>query len=283
MDDARPILHYWGKAKPQTSGGSQWHPLVYHCLDVAACGRKLLESDRERRRSLARLASLDEEALLAWLSFLLAIHDVGKFSDGFQNLRPDLFQALQDRGTRVFYDERHDTLGWLFAQDNLPAVFADDDVEDLWDLLAPWMSAVTGHHGRPPNNPNQKTLLLKRQFPIPVHQEAIRCICELARLLLPEGLPFSTRDYNNLRPLFIRASWLVAGLAVAADWLGSNQQWFPYWNGLPLSCERYWHDFALARANNAVKESGLTPATPESGCPAHSCVPHACGDEPGLS
>ena len=123
------------------------------------------------------------------------------------------------------------------------------------------MSAVTGHHSHP-NNPNQKTLLLKRQFPIPVHQEAIRCICELARLLLPEGLPFSTRDYNNLRPLFIRASWLVAGLAVAAHWLGSNQQWFPYWNGLPLSCERYWHDFALAHADIAVKESGLTPATP---------------------
>ena len=67
--------------------------------------------------ALARLASLDEEALLGWLSFLLAIHDVGKFSDGFQNLRPDLFQVLQGRSTRVLYDERHDTLGWMFAQD----------------------------------------------------------------------------------------------------------------------------------------------------------------------
>jgi CRISPR-associated endonuclease/helicase Cas3 len=109
MDNARPFLCYWGKAKPQTSSCPQWHPLVYHCLDVAACGRKLLEADTERRRSLARLASLDEEALLGWLSFLLAIHDVGKFSDGFQNLRPDLFQVLQGRSTRVLYDERHDT------------------------------------------------------------------------------------------------------------------------------------------------------------------------------
>ena len=31
---------------------------------------------------------------------------------------------------------------------------------------------------------------------------------------------------------------------------------------MPLSCERYWHDFALAHADIAVKESGLTPATP---------------------
>ena len=95
------------------------------------------------------------------------------------------------------------------------------------------MSAVTGHHGRPPKNLliNQAALLLKRQFPIPVRQDATRFVYELARILLPNGLPFSTRDYNNLRPLFIRASWLVAGLAVAADWLGSNQQWFPYGTG----------------------------------------------------
>lgn len=111
MDDAWLIRRYWGKAKPETSSGPQWHSLVYHSLDVAACGRKLLEADIQRRQRLARLSSLREEVLLAWLSFLLAIHDLGKFSDGFQNLRSDLLQALQGRSTRVNYDERHDTLG----------------------------------------------------------------------------------------------------------------------------------------------------------------------------
>lgn len=264
MDDALLIQRYWGKAKPATSGGSQWHPLVYHSLDVAACGRTLLEADTERRRSLARLSGLREEVFPAWLSFLLAIHDLGKFSDGFQKLRPDLLEALQGRGTRANYDERHDTLGWLFAQDYLPSTFADDDVESLGDLLSPWVSAVTGHHGRPPKNltQNQVALLLKRQFPAPVRQDASHFIQEAARILLPEGLPFSTRDYDNLRPLFIRASWLVAGLAVAADWLGSNQQWFPYWDGAHPSCESYWHDFALDRANTALKASGLAPVAP---------------------
>ena len=136
MDNDRQILRYWGKAKPQASSGPQWHPLVYHSLDVAACGRTLLEADAERRRSLARLSSLGEEALLAWLSFLLAIHDLGKFSDGFQNLQPDLLQALQGRATRANYDERHDTLGWLFAQDYLASAFANDDAEALWDLMS---------------------------------------------------------------------------------------------------------------------------------------------------
>jgi CRISPR-associated endonuclease/helicase Cas3 len=77
MDDALLVLRYWGKAKPETNSGPQWHPLIYHSLDVAACGRKFLEADTERRQALARLSGLEEESLLAWLSFLLAIHDVG--------------------------------------------------------------------------------------------------------------------------------------------------------------------------------------------------------------
>ena len=264
MHDDRAILRYWGKAKPQMGNGPQWHPLVYHCLDVAACGRRLLEADFMRRQRLATLSNLDEEGLLAWLSFLLALHDVGKFSDGFQNLRPDLFRALQGRDTRVLYDERHDTLGWLFAEGNLSTIFANDDPADLWDLLVPWMSAVSGHHGRPPKNlgGNQAALLLKRQFPAIVRQDATHFIQETARILLPDGLPFHTRDYDDLRPLFIRASWLAAGLAVGADWLGSNQRWFPYWEGPYRSYEQYWHDVALNHANTALRESGLRPGAP---------------------
>ena len=51
MDDAGLIRRYWGKARPETSSGPQWHPLVYHSLDVAGCGRKLLEADGIYRRA----------------------------------------------------------------------------------------------------------------------------------------------------------------------------------------------------------------------------------------
>ncbi|HEY5869026.1 MAG TPA: HD domain-containing protein [Candidatus Tectomicrobia bacterium] len=55
MDNILLILRYWGKAKPVTNSGPQWYPLIYHCLDVAACGRKFLEADTERRQALARI------------------------------------------------------------------------------------------------------------------------------------------------------------------------------------------------------------------------------------
>jgi hypothetical protein len=52
-----------------------------------------------KRQRLARRSSLREKVLLAWVSFLLALHELGKFGDGFQNLRPNLLQALQGRRT----------------------------------------------------------------------------------------------------------------------------------------------------------------------------------------
>jgi CRISPR-associated endonuclease/helicase Cas3 len=31
-------FRYWGKADPKYEAEPKWHPLVYHCLDVAAVG-----------------------------------------------------------------------------------------------------------------------------------------------------------------------------------------------------------------------------------------------------
>ncbi|HZA28094.1 MAG TPA: HD domain-containing protein [Gammaproteobacteria bacterium] len=33
------LFRYWGKAKPDREDGPQYHPLPYHCLDVAAVGQ----------------------------------------------------------------------------------------------------------------------------------------------------------------------------------------------------------------------------------------------------
>jgi CRISPR-associated endonuclease/helicase Cas3 len=42
-NDRPTYLRYWGKADPTYRDEPKWHPLAYHCLDVAACGLVLLE------------------------------------------------------------------------------------------------------------------------------------------------------------------------------------------------------------------------------------------------
>jgi len=264
-------FRYWGKAGSQGEG-SQFHLLPYHCLDVAASGDALLGHQCELTRGLAAFLCVGEDSLRRWTTFFLAFHDLGKFADGFQNLRPDLMAALQGRRTVASYFERHDTSGYRFAADTAARpgavieLFAGNhrpgaDIADLRDLMIPWISAVVGHHGRPAvlSSPPQP---LSKQFPPEVSRDATEFLGDLLKLFLPDGPPFDLTNYD-LCEAFRRISWLIAGLAVAADWIGSNQEWFPYrTERMPI--EEYWNGFALPQANVAVHECGLPAKLPSS-------------------
>ena len=54
-------------------------------------------------------------------------------------------------------------------------------------------------------------------------------------------------------------SWQLAGVAVLADWLGSNQDYFNYCDK-PKELNVYWHEIALEKAKEAI---GALPKTPE--------------------
>jgi CRISPR-associated endonuclease/helicase Cas3 len=263
MESAETYFRYWGKADPRFDGEPKWHPLVYHCLDVAACGQKLLQAQPAWLQTMAGLCGVDPVILSQWLVFLLAIHDIGKAGDGFQSLRPDLQLELQGQATRTAYDLRHDTLGYALAMESLPGWLGRDASDDFEaDLLRPWLAAVAGHHGRPPKNLPTKAIV-DRHFRTPVVDD-VRQFIDESRLLffpagwcLPEPAPGGAEQQQ-------RASWLVAGFAVLSDWLGSNTRWFKY-QYPALSLEDYWHIVALPTAQHAVQESGLVgpPPTPE--------------------
>ena len=51
------IFDFWGKAQPE-SAQPEWHPLVFHCLDVAAVGKQLLQKHRALSERLCSLTGL---------------------------------------------------------------------------------------------------------------------------------------------------------------------------------------------------------------------------------
>ncbi len=255
------INNYWGKADPNYPGEQKWHPLAYHCLDVAACMAVLLKRRPACLMALVRQSGLEAEWLRSWLIFQAAIHDLGKFGDGFQAWRPDLLIMLQGRSGAGAGGERHDTLGYVLAENYLlDWLGLDGHDSDLFDLLQPWLSAVTGHHGRPAKNLDGAALLLRNHFPQPVLKDARSFVTQAARLFLPENFSLPT-PVAGLAESYRQASWLVAGLAVAADWLGSNTRWFSY-HAPNLSLTDYWTKVALPQAQQAMTESGLEPAAP---------------------
>ena len=149
------IFKYWGKADPAYPLEQKWHPLAYHSLDVAAVGVAYLKKS-SLLKSCCGLLNCSEQAFLSWSAFLLALHDLGKFSEAFQSQRPDLILELQQRepNRTKIYSERHDSLGfWLWDEclvDEVLPKIGIDNSPNIQRGLKCWILAVTGHHGMPP-------------------------------------------------------------------------------------------------------------------------------------
>lgn len=119
-------LSYWGKAKPYPDATHLWHPVAYHSLDVAACGRTLLEQNDLWRGRLSAPLGLSDKELLPFITLLLALHDIGKFSKPFQNKAPEYWPRDQ-LGAREEYNGSgrpyHDTAGWWLWRKKIETVF----------------------------------------------------------------------------------------------------------------------------------------------------------------
>ena len=101
-DNSQNYFHYWGKSRPRVDNAHRqsYHLLVYHSLDVAAVGQQILKLDPALRQKIipSYFFSNDTESetwINGVITFLLALHDIGKFSDRFQNLIPDLLKELK--------------------------------------------------------------------------------------------------------------------------------------------------------------------------------------------
>ncbi len=259
---------YWGKARRDGEDGARLHLLAYHCLDVAAVGAALLQADASLRHRLAAIAHLDPSSVERFLPFALALHDIGKFAPAFQDLKPELAEALQGPRPRVGYATRHDAMGlalwcgklavdatsagWLSAQGRDGPLGGGD----LCYLVAPWMHAVLGHHGQPAVDrgalhnhfhPRQRARADAHEF-----AAAVAALFGPVELRF-ERPPAECEVETALKP----SSWMVAGLAVLCDWLGSSAEWFPFrQDATPLAA--YWGE-ARARAARALEACGILP------------------------
>ena len=257
------IFLYWGKASlSDDSGGEPFHLLVYHSLDVAAVGRVLLENRPELSRRLSQLMGMPKNDAEIWCIFLLGLHDLGKFAETFQQLREDLRGIFwsHEKIRKRNYNIRHDALGWLLWRQFVSIRMFDntDDIppEFIEEGMDCWLAAVTGHHGWPPDKPDQRIKSHFRDFD---QQAALDFCAEWRDLIRPDlaGLKHRLNDPDFARRQR-RAGWLLAGIAVLADWLGSDSERF-HFHAKPMRLETYWRNHALPAAEKAVRAAGVFP------------------------
>lgn len=85
---------FWGKAG--RTPPHRVHPALFHMLDVGLVGRELvLRSDGAMFDRLAAELGLADGRAADAIGFLVALHDLGKISPGFQAKVPDLTHELR--------------------------------------------------------------------------------------------------------------------------------------------------------------------------------------------
>jgi len=258
---------FWGK-----SDTADWHPLVYHLLDVAAVGQVFLQQNGLFRAKMAGLLHLSEYDLTRFICFFLALHDLGKFSSAFQGLRADIHSVLQPQATPLPYSMRHDSLGFLLFKERclkafprLSGLFVEKALfsRAILDSEIPsiLMSITTGHHGTPPRTSKGLPTHIRTFFADDDIAAAMTFITDCHRLFISQE-PLLTTDRTETA--LKTHSFTLAGFAVLCDWLGSHRAYFSYgsesnYQSKRLQLQEYW-PLALECARKAVQASGLLPS-----------------------
>jgi len=271
LSDNNLIYRYWGKAE-KASGKEipDYHLLVYHCLDVAAVGKILLGKNPFLLKQLSGLSGIEETTLKTILLFFLALHDLGKFSESFQYVVPNLFKKLQGKtkSQKQPYSRKnfgHDSIGFLlwkkcvfkqFIEQIVQKHEQDSDENDWWDLLKWFMEASNGHHGLPVNQSNK---LLADYFDDADQQAVFEFVEDMTNLFsLEEVFRIDLdKDYERLYKQLPKASWAFTGFYVLCDWIGSGKK-FKY-QSQEQTLQQYWHNTALKKAEEAIRDAGIFP------------------------
>lgn len=221
-----------------------------HCLDVAAVASVLLGAYPALAGHIIALGGWRPTEFNSCIVFLVALHDLGKFSRTFQAKAPerwpDVLGGFEDRA-----GPRHGEVGLHLLLEHGPVL------SHLRHLLPGWrdadiktlMGAVAGHHGRPVEQP----LRLKPTEVCETCRGAAHAfVVDVAAMLRPVSIGAPAGSSGS------SLSWWLAGFTTLCDWIGSAERWFPYRGDLIMTLEEYWR-IALAQAKKAVAASGLLP------------------------
>lgn len=262
------MFSYWGKYWRKTSPDpANYHLLVYHLLDVAAVGTVYLQNDSLIFDRLSSHLKMDKNEFLSLVTFFLAIHDLGKFSESFQNLNPELFFNLKGRRSNFNYPLRHDTLGQrIWNEDIREQILKNDvfrfppDVSEIYQkfFLNILTGAVFGHHGIPPEMDKVQSHTKSSLYTDQDVSAAAEFITTIRELYFAQQSCFFQNFSKETLDDAKRISWVFAGLAVFSDWIASDESNFPF-HSEQMSIEKYWTNIALPQAQDALRRSGILP------------------------
>jgi len=242
-------------AKTDKNGGERWHPLILHMLDVAASTDSILAREPESTRiRIAASLGMEWEDAQAWILLVVACHDLGKACPGFQCKWPALLALTELRLPRSpNTDINHAFVSQIALTELLQ--------EKGWPVgLAELVADAVGcHHGNRVSPTTLNDLEGNERAIGRVDWAQVRrgLLEALLEILKPAKIP--TRQALS-GPDFM----LLSGLTSFADWIGSNEDWFPFGTSEDCNDLEGWFQERRAKADHALDAIGWEPRTPLS-------------------
>lgn len=249
----KELTNLWAKTSKNNDQG--WHPLILHMLDVAASADAILEREPESTRErMASILEMRREDAHQWILLVVACHDLGKACPGFQCKWRNMTEM--DPGRSPHIEINHAFVSQIALTDWLQA---RGWPSELAELVA---DAVGCHHGERASPSTLDHLSGDRRA---IGQEswaqARRDLVDaLLEVFTPSGCPSKTTISG---PDFM----LLSGLTSFADWIGSNEDWFPF--GTMEDCVdlQAWFQKRSVNANKALETIGWGRRIPLSAEP----------------
>jgi CRISPR-associated endonuclease/helicase Cas3 len=199
---------------------------------------------------MSRQLALPEADAGQLLSFWAGLHDIGKASPDFQGQSPGFKQELEKLGFHFNYGMERVPHG-VASSCILPELFQGTLPSGLARKLS---LVVGGHHGVFPGSEEVQQGRL-RLGNAPWQNTRKRLFESMSKLCRIRDLPRPVGDPGNAFYM------LLAGLTSVADWIASNEDFFPYKTG-PNVNEHL--DYAKRQALDALDKLGWTGWAPPS-------------------
>lgn len=235
MDNAQITIQTdWSKTKDGRPGIS----VRQHCETVSAVAAVLLR----KFPFVAKLSGLSESAIC----FLAASHDVGKVSLDFLQKCPAWVEqeGFAEKAVKEAWGKIYTRPHFGISQKSLDDFCRKEKVAVNGISAAVWSAAVGAHHGVIKDQPSSRPVRFY-EVDRPLEENRKKLLRELWEECGRPQLCEANKDDPRI--------WLVSGLIILADWIGSDEDYFPVDQLLT-------RDEISERAERAVEDIGL-------GCP----------------
>jgi CRISPR-associated endonuclease/helicase Cas3 len=258
LDDplTQKVLLCWGKTAGADAPAAEYHPAIFHMIDVANVAKLLISEDASPRwrKCLSNVFNTNEAFLKGFVPFFISLHDIGKISAAFQSCQAVQKERLTILGFHFTHssDLYHNQVSQSFLWNEWPSMSNYDLPDDLHVVLR---DMAGGHHGRflSPGDLAKNKMALK----IEEHPEWAAMRSRAVEML--EGIFLINPPHNWSKPENISAIIMyLTGFTILCDWLGSDQRFFLPRPGMDI---KEYVNYSLSKAHEAVSKAGFFDKT----------------------